>query len=73
MCTCINDHLSTGNRKLLWVAKLVAKQYRYKYVWANISGVFLKKMDGGTGVRVSCVSHFKKIDLNKLVSSLYQD
>lgn len=67
----INDHLSVGNRKLFWLSKLVAKQYEFKYVWANASGVFMKKVDGSTGYRVSSVDQLKKIDSNRLISSLY--
>lgn len=33
----INDQLTRHNKKLLWISKEVAKNYNYKYTWANMS------------------------------------
>lgn len=63
--------LSVGNRKLFWLSKLVAKQYEFKYVWANANGVFMKKVDGSAGYRVSSVNHLIKLDSNCLITPLY--
>ncbi|CAI6373414.1 unnamed protein product [Macrosiphum euphorbiae] len=61
----LNHQLSTDNRKLLWMTKQLAAIYHFKYVWTNQSGVFLKKSDGDTGVRVSSLSQLQNIDTKK--------
>jgi len=42
----VNEHLFVANRKICWLAKQIAKKYKYDYVWANGSGVFMKKEEG---------------------------
>jgi hypothetical protein len=42
----INDQLTRHNKKLLWISKESAKNYNYKYTWANMSGIFMRKGEG---------------------------
>jgi len=48
------NELSVANRKIYWLVKQIAKKYSYDYVWANGSGVFMKKTEGKYDVPV-CV------------------
>ncbi|KAE9525887.1 hypothetical protein AGLY_013936, partial [Aphis glycines] len=62
----MNDQLSTYNKKILWVAKQVAKNYYFKFVWTNINGVFMKIKEGNTGIRVSYNSLYMAISKGNL-------
>lgn len=41
-------------------------------MWANSSGVFMKKIEGEMGVRVSTLSQLKEIDINKAIEYLWK-
>lgn len=68
----INDHLSSTNKKLFWLAKKVGYRYGYKSVWTNSSGVYWKKDDGSVGERVSTFSQLMSVDVERNVSELWQ-
>ncbi|XP_029347999.1 uncharacterized protein LOC115034739 [Acyrthosiphon pisum] len=67
----VNEQLSVVNRKIYWLAKQIAKKYNYEYVWANGSGVFLKKAEGMYGVRICNLSQLMSIDTEKSIDQLW--
>jgi len=62
--------MSIANRKIYWLAKQIAKKYKHDYVWANGSGVFMKKEEGKYGVRIYNLSQLMSIDTEKSIDQL---
>jgi hypothetical protein len=60
-----------GNSKLFWLSKLLSKMYDFKYIWANSSGVFMKKNESSHSFRVISINQLIKIDIEKKVVQLY--
>lgn len=54
-----------NNKRLLWLAKEVAKCYNYKYTWANMAGVFVRKLGGGQIFKIQNLDILQKIDVEK--------
>jgi len=67
----VNEQLSMVNRKIYWLAKQISKKYKYDYVWANGSGVIMKKSEGMYGVRISNLSQLMSIDTEKSIDQLW--
>ncbi|KAL5245917.1 hypothetical protein ACI65C_013325 [Semiaphis heraclei] len=68
----INDQLTQNNKKLLLLVKEVAKYYNYKYTWANLSGVFVRKQNGGQIFKIQNVEALQKIDVEKKVVTIWE-
>eukprot|EP00102_Acyrthosiphon_pisum_P027764 XP_016664974.1 PREDICTED: uncharacterized protein LOC100568547 isoform X5 [Acyrthosiphon pisum] len=68
----INDQLTQNNKKLLWLAKEVVKYYNHKYTWANMSGVFIRKQDGGQIFKIQNLEALQKIDVEKKIVALWE-
>jgi len=58
----INDQLIRHNKKLLWIFKEVAKNYNYKYTWANMSGIFMRKEDVEQVIKIHNLEILQKIN-----------
>lgn len=69
----VNEQLSAVNRKIYWLAKQISKKYKYDYVWANGSGVFMKKAEGNYGTRITNLSQLMAIDTEKSFDQLWND
>jgi len=55
---------------LLCIAKLVAKDYAYKYVRANENGVHLRKIDGGSIIKTNTVSQLLILDTDEKIQHI---
>lgn len=49
----INENLTAYTKRLLWMAKNVAKEKSYKFVWARNGKVFMKKQEGMAVVKIA--------------------
>lgn len=67
----INDQLTQNNKKLLWLAKEVGKYYNHRYTWANMSGVFVRKVEGGQIFKIQNLEVLQKMDAEKNITSLW--
>lgn len=67
----INDQLTSHNKKLLWFSKEVAKNYNYKYTWANMRGIFMRKGEGDQVIKIHNLETLQKMDQNKKISELW--
>lgn len=67
----VNEQLSVANWKMFQLAKWISKKYNYDYVWANVSGVFLKKNEGMYDVRISNLAQLMSIDTQKSIDQLW--
>lgn len=69
----INDQLTHYNKKLLWTAKEVAKNYNFKYTWANSGGIFIRKQMDGQAFKISNLEILRKIDEEQKVKVLWEN
>lgn len=67
----INDQLTQNNKKLLWLAKEVGKYYNHRYTWANMSGVFVRKVEGEQFFKIQNLEILQKMDAEKKITSLW--
>lgn len=69
----INDQLTHYNKKLLWTAKEVAKNYNFKYTWANSGGIFIRKQINGQAFKISNLEILRKMDEEQKVKVLWEN
>uniref|UniRef100_A0A2S2P2T8 Zinc finger PHD-type domain-containing protein n=1 Tax=Schizaphis graminum TaxID=13262 RepID=A0A2S2P2T8_SCHGA len=67
----INDQLTHNNKKLLWLAKETAKYYSHKYTWANLTGIFVRKIEGGQIFKIQNLEALQKMDVEKKITALW--
>ena len=67
----INDQLTKDNKHLFWLARLVSKNYNYRFSWANHSGVFIKRDEGSRFIKIISINQLKKLDTEKSVTQLW--
>lgn len=67
----INDQLTPHNKKLLWISKKVARNYNYKFTWANMNGIFLRKGNGEQVIKIHNLETLQKMDQNRKIAELW--
>jgi len=48
----INHKLMATNRKNFWLTKQSADEYKWKYVWFHSSGIYVRKFDGDSAIKI---------------------
>lgn len=66
----INHELTGLKGKLLWLSKLLAKEYLYKFVCANENGINIRKA-GGPIIKISTLSQLQRLDHNRKIQDLH--
>lgn len=49
------------NRRLLWLAKIRAKENDYKFVWTSEGKVFVRKQAKASAIRIATENDLSKI------------
>lgn len=57
----INENLTYSVKKLHWLTKCAAKEKQYRFVWVRNGRIYMRKMEGGTVIRID-----KEEDLAKI-------
>lgn len=69
----INHELTATNRKIFWLTKQFTNEYKWKYVWSHSSGIYVRKSDGDSAIKIQTINDLKKLDIEgkliKLLSS----
>lgn len=66
-----NDRLTLYNKRLLWQAKQVAKEYAYAFVWSREGDILRKKDEQSRPTRILSPQMLQRLDTRKKLTHLF--
>ncbi|KAF6217036.1 hypothetical protein GE061_001389 [Apolygus lucorum] len=66
-----NDRLTLYNKRLLWLAKQVAREYNYAYVWSREGDILMKKDEQSRPIRIPSPQMLQRMDKNMKLADLF--
>lgn len=68
----INYQLTHHNNKILKLAKEVSEYYNYKYTWANVTEIFVRRQEDGQIFEIENFEVLQKMDVDKKISAWWK-